>query len=329
MFEEAIDNLKRRKNLMKVLELMAVTFGLLPYAVAINQLLVPHVIVPGGATGVSEIVYFATNGFMPIWLTNLLINVGLLCVAIPALGWKFCFRTVWGVFSLSMWYKLVPIATEPILHDPFMSCVVAGLLCGAGIGVVMLNGGSSGGTDIVAMLLNKYKHITLGKTLFACDLVIMSSAYFLPDIQSIEPIMMGLCFTFMMTQAVDTVISHAHQSTQFFIFSMYKSKEIAAAINKEANRGCTILNGQGGFSKKPIEVVVVLAKEHETNHIFRIIKEIDPNAFVSQTNAKGVYGKGFDTVLNKKEQERARQLEIEFEQEAKRKEHDANEDGLG
>lgn len=315
-FENLQESIKQRKVLAIVLELAAISLGLLPYAVAINQLLVPHVIVAGGATGISEIIYFATSGYMPIWLTNLLLNVLLLSIAIPLLGWRFCFRTVWGVISLSLWYKVVPIASSPILHDPFMSCVVAGLLCGAGIGMVMLNGGSSGGTDIIAMIINKYRRIALGKVLFACDLVIMSSAYFLPNIHSIEPIMMGLCFTFMMTQAVDTVISHARQSTQFFIFSMYKSKEIAEAINREAHRGCTFLQGMGGFSKKPINVVVLVAKQHETNHIFRIIKEIDPNAFVSQTLAQGVYGKGFDTVLNKAEQERARQLELEFEQQA-------------
>lgn len=313
--KDEYSKLKKKKQIVTAAELIAIFFSLAPYSLAVNALLVPHNIVGGGATGIAEIVYFASSGFIPLWLTTLTLNLVLLVVAVIILGWKFCFRTICGVLSLTFWLKVVPVFSEPVLHDPFMSCVVAGLVAGAGVGMVLLNGGSSGGTDIVAMIVNKYRRVSLGKTLFLCDLVIMSSAYLLPNV-TIENVMMGLCFTFMMTVAVDTVMNHARQSVQFFIFSMYKSREIAEAINSDAHRGVTILHGIGGYSKKPMEVLVLLCKKHESNHIFDIIKEIDPNAFVSQTNAMGVYGKGFDTVLNKKEQERARQLELQFEEEA-------------
>lgn len=198
-----------------------------------------------------------------------------------------------------------------------MACVISGLFCGASLGVVYLNNGSTGGTDIIAMIVNKYKRVSIGRALFGCDLVIISCAWFLPNINTVEPLMLGLCFTFMTMLAVDYLLNNARQSVQFFIFSMHNAEEIAEAINTKVHRGVTLLDGTGGYSKKPIKVVTVLAKKYERKQIFDLIKAIDPNAFVSQTAAQGVYGKGFDTVLNKQEQERARQLEIQYEESKK------------
>ncbi|MBQ9338980.1 MAG: YitT family protein [Paludibacteraceae bacterium] len=308
-FQEKLDAFRKQRIVSDTIEYTLIAVFLLPYAVAVNQLLVPHNIVGGGLTGISEILYFATDRFIPIWLTSLTVNVILLIVAIMTIGWQFCVRTIWGVLWLAFWLKLIPIGEQPMLSDPFMSCVIAGLFCGASLGVVYLNNGSSGGTDIIAMIVNKYRRVSIGRTLFLCDLVIICSAWFLPNIKGVEPIFMGLCFTFMCMVAVDSVLNNARQSVQFMIFSMKHSDEIADAINTRAHRGVTILNGMGWYLKKPIKVVTVLARKHESKQIFDIIKAIDPNAFVSQTNAQGVFGKGFDTVLNKREQELARQIE--------------------
>ncbi len=315
---EKINNIGRRRVVQDIIECIAIAVCLLPYALSVNQLLVPHNIVGGGLTGVSEIVYFATDRVVPIWMTNLIVNAILLAIAVALIGWQFCVRTIWGVLFLTLWLKVIPIADEPILHDPFMSCVVAGLFCGAALGLVYLNNGSSGGTDIIAMIVNKYRRVSIGRSLFVCDLVIISSAWFLPNIHSIEPIFMGLCFTFMCMIAVDSVMNNARQSVQFMIFSLHNSEEIADAINTQAHRGVTMLYGMGWYMKKPIKVVTVLARKHESRQIFNIIKAIDPNAFVSQTNAQGVFGKGFDTVLNKQEQERARQIELEYDEQEER-----------
>lgn len=301
---------RKQRVVSDMIECFFITLFLLPYAIAVNQLLVPHNIVGGGLTGLSEILYFATDRFVPIWLTTLVVNSLLLLAAVITLGWLFCARTIWGVISLTFWLKIIPISSEPILHDPFMSCVVAGLFCGASLGMVYHNNGSSGGTDIIAMIVNRYRRISIGRVLFLCDLIIIGSAWFLPNIHSLEPIMMGLCFTFMCTIAVDAVLNKARQSVQFMIFSPHHAEEIADAINQRAHRGVTMLEGVGWYKKKRIRVVTVLARNHESRLIFDIIKAIDPNAFVSQTNTQGVFGKGFDTVLNKQEQERARAIEL-------------------
>jgi len=272
-----------------------IAFGLIPYGIAINQLLVPHNIVSGGLTGLCEIIYFATNTRIPIWLSTLVINSVLLLIAWRIVGWRFCLRTLYGVLWLSIWLKVIPMAEQPIISDPFMAVVIGGLMCGVGLGILFLNNGSSGGTDIVATIVNKYRHVSMGRVLFYCDLVIISSAYFLPNVHSVEKLMFGLCFTFMCSTAVDWIMRQLRQSVQFFIFSS-KYAEIADAINTKIPRGVTILDGEGWYSKQPMHVITVLAKKNESNRIFRLVHEIDPNAFVSQSETIGVFGQGFDPI---------------------------------
>ncbi len=296
------DNIKDKVKVVRKLrpfiitkELILIFLALIPYALAVNQLLVPHNIVGGGLTGLCEIIFFSTGRVIPIWTSTLIINSILLIIAIYTVGWHFCIRTIYGVAVLTFWLKMIPIADEPMISDPFMAVVVSGLLCGLGLGIVFLNNGSSGGTDIVAMIVNKYHHIPLGWVLFFCDIVIISSAYFLPNVHSIEKVMLGLVFTFMCTTALDWVMRQIRQSVQFFIFSQ-KYEEIANAINTQIPRGVTLLDGKGWYSKKPIKVLTVLAKKNESNRIFRLVHEIDPNAFVSQSETIGVFGQGFEPI---------------------------------
>jgi uncharacterized membrane-anchored protein YitT (DUF2179 family) len=186
------------------------------------------------------------------------------------------------------------IITEPLVKgEPFMSCILGGVLCGMGLGLVFNFKGSTGGTDIIAMILNKYKHISLGKALLICDLIIISSSYFV--FHSIEKIVYGLVVMGVVSYTVDMVLNGARQSVQFFIFSE-KYDEIANAIIQQAHRGCTLLDGTGWYSQKAVKVIVVMAKKNESVTIFRIVKNIDPNAFVSQSSVRGVYGQGFDRI---------------------------------
>jgi len=302
---------------VQIKEIFCIFIGLLPYGVVLNQILIPQHIVAGGLAGISEIIYFLTDGGISVWLTTLIFNAMLLCVAIRIFGWKFCARTILGVLSLTFWYKVIPVAEAPILADPFMAVVLGGLVCGCGIGFVFVNNGTSGGADIVAMIVNKYKHISVGRGMFYFDLCVIIMSYFLPDIRLIEPgdpafaqmgfidkisyhyiegiqrILFGLCYTFMCMTAVDWVMNVRKQSVQFFIFSS-KYDEIATAINMDVKRGVTILDGEGWYSKQPMKVVTVLARKNESAKIFKLVKLIDPNAFVSQSEVIGVYGQGFE-----------------------------------
>ena len=164
--------------------------------------------------------------------------------------------------------------------------------------MVFLSNGSTGGTDIIASIINKYKDVTLGQMMMLCDLIIISSSLFLPS-GNVEKLLYGYCTLIITNLLLDYVVDRGRQSVQFLIFSR-RYDEIAAAINK-THRGVTVLNGQGWYTKEERKVLVVLAKKRESTNIFRIIQGIDPGAFVSQSKVIGVFGEGFDRIKVKAE----------------------------
>jgi len=279
-------------------EYVFIAFGLLLYAGAWKAFLLPHQITGGGVTGIGAIVYYATG--IPISATYFAINFVLLAIAVRTVGWAFSLRTIYGVGILTLFFALLPQAVPGTFvgkDDNFMACVIGGLLSGAGVGIVFLANGSSGGTDIIAKVVNKYRNITLGRILLYCDVLIICSSYFF-KFGSIEKIVYGLSAMAISTVAVDMVINGVRQSVQFFIFSKEYEK-IATRINAEVHRGVTILDGMGWYSKEPVKVITVIARKNESIKIFRIVKDIDPNAFISQSSAIGVYGEGFDVIKSK------------------------------
>jgi uncharacterized membrane-anchored protein YitT (DUF2179 family) len=279
-------------------EYITIAFGLFLYAGAWKAFLLPHQITGGGVTGIGAIVFYATG--IPIFLTYFAINFVLLVIAVRSIGWTFSLRTIYGVAIMTMFFALLPQAkpgTFVGVDDNFMACVIGGLLSGAGIGIVFLANGSSGGTDIIAKVVNKYRNVTLGRVLLYCDVCIICSSYFF-KFGTIETIVYGLSAMAISTIAVDMVINGVRQSVQFFIFSK-EYEQIATRINIDVHRGVTILDGTGWYSKEQVKVITVLARKNESTKIFRIVKEIDPNAFISQSSAIGVYGEGFDIIKGK------------------------------
>ncbi|MEI6554418.1 MAG: YitT family protein [Paludibacter sp.] len=279
-------------------EYLFIAFGLLLYAGAWKGLLLPHKITGGGVTGIGALVYYATE--VPISVTFFAINFVLLFIAVKTVGWKFSLRTIYGVGIITLYFTFLPqapLGTFVNADENFMACVLGGLLMGVGIGIVFLSNGSSGGTDIIAKVVNKYRNITLGRVLLYCDVLIISTSYFL-KFGKIETVVYGLTTLAISTISVDMVINGVRQSVQFFIFSK-EYEQIATRINTEVHRGVTILDGMGWYSKEPVKVVTVVARKNESIKIFRIVKDIDPNAFISQSSVIGVYGQGFDVIKGK------------------------------
>lgn len=268
-----------------------ILLGLFLYAVGWTAFLLPNQITTGGVTGIAALIYFATG--IKVAYSYFAINLILLLFSIKIFGFKFSIKTVCCVGVLTLLLSLFQsLIKEPLIKDePFMNCILGGVVCGIGIGLVIHFRGSTGGTDIVALIINKYKDITIGKSMMICDLIIICSSYIL--FQSFEKIVYGLVVMGIMTYTIDMVLNGARQSVQFFIFSE-KYEEIADRINKEAHRGCTIISGKGWYSKKDVKIIFVLAKKVESITIFRVVKSVDPNAFISQSSVTGVYGEGFD-----------------------------------
>jgi uncharacterized membrane-anchored protein YitT (DUF2179 family) len=279
--------------IQEIQDYCVIFMGLVLYALGWTGFLLPGGITTGGVTGVGAIVFFATK--IPVALTYFCINGVLLAISIKIFGFKFSLKTIINVFVLTFLLSIFQIIIkEPLVKgEPFMSCVLGGVMCGLGLGLVFNFKGSTGGTDIIALIINKYRNISIGKGLLMCDLLIICSSYIV--FQSLEKIVFGLVTMGISSYTVDMVLNGARQSVQFFIFSE-KYDEIADKIIEQAHRGCTLLDGTGCYSKKPVKAIVVMAKKTESVTIFRIVKNIDPNAFISQSTVIGVYGEGFEQI---------------------------------
>ena len=287
-----------RKSFAKIYhpikDYIMIIFGTALYAFGFNGFILSNEIVPGGLTGVASIIFFATG--IPVSFTYAIINVVLLAAAFRILGRRFIVNSLFGIVSLTftlMFFEWLLKGTAIIENEPFMSILIGGVLCGAGLGIIFSANGSTGGTDIIGAIVNKYKNVSIGRALLYCDMVIIAFSYLL--FHDVEKIVFGYVIMFVEMYMLDRVLNANNQSVQFFIFSK-KHEEIVDSIIKDLDRGCTILNGEGGYSKMPVKVIVLLAKKKESSMIFRMIKNIDKDAFISQGNIQGVYGEGFDQI---------------------------------
>ncbi len=267
--------------------------GLILYALGLTGFLLPNKIVTGGLAGITVLIKSTTD--IPLWVSYLSINAVLLIVAWKIVGKSFVIKTVIsvGVLTFLLRYGEIYI-TRPIIHaDPLLSSMIGAMFCGAGLGLVYSVNGSTGGTDIIGAVVTKYRHVSMGRVLLLVDVLIIASSFFY--FRSVEKIAIGLIVMAVMYYAVDLMISGMRQSVQFFIFTS-KYEEVASHINSEIKRGCTIIDGMGWYSKKSQKIIVVLARKTESTSIFRLVKSIDQDAFVTQANVVGVYGKGFDSL---------------------------------
>ena len=290
--------IERLKIWNEVKDYLLITVGLFLYAFGWAVFLLPYQIVTGGVTGIAAIVFYATK--IPIVYTYFAINVCLLVVALKILGFKFMVKTVYAILMLSfMLWTAQKLMTEPngTMHQvlgpgqDFMSLIIGCTFTGSALAIVFLNNGSTGGTDIVAAVVNKYHNISLGRVLVYVDLLIIGSTY--PIFQDWRKIVFGLCTMVIENFVLDYVMNARRESVQFMIFTK-KYQEIANAIGTEMGHGVTILDGHGWYTGQQMKVLCILAKKRESTEIFRLIKMIDPNAFVSQSSVIGVYGEGFD-----------------------------------
>lgn len=271
-----------------------IALGMILYGSGWTIFLLPNDITTGGVPGIASIVYFAT-GF-PVQYTYFCINAILLLISLKILGFKFSIKTIFAVFTLTFFLSFIQKVTEGLhlLQDqPFMACVIGASFCGSGIGIAFSSNGSTGGTDIIAAIINKYRDITLGRVVLICDLIIISSSYLV--LKDWEKVVYGFVTLYICSFVLDQVVNSARQSVQFFIISS-KYEEIGRHINEYPHRGVTIINATGFYTGREMKMMFVLAKKRESSIIFRLIKDIDPNAFVSQSAVIGVYGEGFDHI---------------------------------
>ena len=294
----------RQDIIYEIKDYFYITLGLLIYTFGFTVFLLPYEIVTGGIAGIGAIVFYST-GF-PVQYTFFIINAVLIILALKTLGWKFLTKTIYATIMLTIMLEVAQtftIQADGTFHkllgenNDFMSLVIGCTITGTALATVFLNNGSTGGTDIVAAVLNKFHNISLGKALIIVDFCIIGSCIFVDSFGTVDlrfrKVVFGLCTMLIECLMLDYVMYWQRQSVQFLIFSK-KYQEIAYAISRTTDHTLTILDGHGFWTGKPTKVLCLLAKKRESVHIFRLIKQIDPNAFVSQSSVIGVYGEGFD-----------------------------------
>lgn len=269
-----------------------ISLGLLIFAFGWTAFLIPSEIVGGGVSGVSSLIFFATG--LPVGVVSLIINAIFLLVALKLLGAKFGVNTVFGILLSSLFFIILPqFIQKPLVEDPFMCALIGGMLSGLGVGIAFSNGGNSGGTDIVALIITNYYNISPGRVIIYIDILIIASSYLV--FGSIEKIVYGYVVMGVFGYTLDAVIEGNKQSYQMMIFSK-NNAEIADRIGTEIHRGVTLLKGKGWYTKQDQDVLMVIAQKNDKNDIMRIIKECDDSAFISIAKVSGVFGRNFDRI---------------------------------
>jgi uncharacterized membrane-anchored protein YitT (DUF2179 family) len=286
----------KRTRAQSIQDYFFITLGIALYAIGYTAFVLPEQLVSGGVTGISSLLYYAFqwNPAVMIWGLNGL----LLLISFKGLSRQFTIRTIVGVTILSLMVALMKIVFEkfPLItpgEDRFMHIVIGALLGGSGLGLVFAHNGSTGGTDIIVALVNRYSRLSLGRVMQFVDISIICSSYIL--FHSAELIVYGVVFIVISSIMVDYVVNGTRQTVQFMIISK-RYKTMADSINQNMGRGVTILHGQGWYSKSDVEVVMVLCRKYESQYLFNLIKAIDPDAMVSQSFCHGVFGEGFDKI---------------------------------
>lgn len=283
-----------------VVDFLAINIGMAVYSLGWAAFLLPYHITTGGMTGMFAILYYVT-GF-PVSYAILIANGILLMFALWQLGWKFTLKTAYAVLALSTYLtlgqKMMTLDNGNLLQllgegQDSMACVLGAILNGLGIGIVFLAGGSTGGWDIIAALVNKYRNISLGRALLYLDFLVIASCW--PIFHDWRMVVFGYVTLAVYTYALDMLINSARQDIQFIIFTN-KADEISHRIISETCHSVTSMDGEGYYSHQSIKVLITIVHKRESIKILRLIKEVDPNAFVSQSRAEGVYGNGFKAI---------------------------------
>ena len=323
-------SLSSRSILVGIKEYLLMTFGMFCYAFGWLMCVLPAGGMGGGAAGlatlINAILPSSLTGFLTIGTLVFIINCVLLVLGVMIVGWKFGIKTLYCILMMSVMFNLVESFLEPDLMVNMLKGVDAWRLllvvlgaasCGVGIAVSFMQGGSTGGTDIVAMIINKFRTVSYGKVLLMTDCGILISSVFLTtvvtvansadviELTTIEPLsslafarmIYGFIMIAVIGYTVDFVQSGNQQSNQIMIFCK-DYEAMADMINTKAHRGATLIDAMGWYTKTPSKAVMVVCRKRDTSMILKLVREQDPSAFLTVGSVMGVYGQGFDA-LNK------------------------------
>ena len=315
-----------------VKEWALVTLGILIYVTGWALFLMPNNLVGGGVSGISSMIQYATGGAIQMGYSYFVLNAILIILAMVVIGMGFGAKTIYAIILASVGLRFLPdlipieiIQTLALQNGKLMSTLCGGVMAGIGIGMSISNGGSTGGTDIIALIWTKYRNVSPGKVILYIDFVIILSSLLIPSIvpdldpatgkqligpdgqplthlmpfaEKVTTVIYGLILVTVNGRVIDSYLSGSQQSVQLFILSKHYA-EIADSITHDLHRGVTVLDGKGWYTKEAAEVLMVITRKTDVNLFLRQIKAIDPNAFLSVSSVNGVYGRGFEAIKGK------------------------------
>lgn len=287
---------------------LSIAFGISLYVVAWTIFLIPNHIVGGGVVGLASVIYIVTGTAIPVAASNLVINAILFCFGLYFLGKKFAVSNIYGILVTSFWFfffqQLLAIQDIPALIklgnavkgglDPAVCAIIGGVMSGIGIGIVLSNGGNSGGSDVVALILNKFYNVSLGSVIMVADALVIFSSIIIPG-NDITEIVYGFLVLLAYTFTIDYVVDGRKQTYKILIFSK-KNEELAEIIGNKIKRGVTFLNATGWYSKQDTKILMVVVHRQEKVKLMHFVKRIDPEAFMTVEKTEGVFGKNFDAI---------------------------------
>lgn len=289
-----------KKLWMSTRDYFMIIFGVLLYGFGFSAFILPEHVVIGGVTGLGTIVYFLTGKRYLIGVTQYVVNLILLGIAWRTVGKNFVFRTIFGATAISIVTMVMPEMFDgPLVEgQPFMNVCIGAVFSGIALGMIFVHNGSTGGTDIVAAIVAKKTTVSIGRTMLYVDFAIISSSYLF--FHQITTVVYGFIVLFVVTYVLDVVINTNRQAVQFLIVSK-RWEKIATAVNRYGRRGVTVLDGMGWYTKHPVKILLIVCRKIESVTIFRIVKSVDPEAFITQAHVNGVYGEGFDELKFKED----------------------------
>lgn len=281
-----------KKALGEIKSYLIITLGMFINSIGWAVFLIPAKMVGGGVSGISALLFYGFK--IPVGLSIIIINGILVLLGMKILGSSFGVKTVFGILTLSIFITIIQkFVKGPVVSDTLLSSIIGGIFLGGGIGIAFTSGGSSGGTDIIAMIINKYKDFPPGKIIFFLDVIIIACSYFL--VHSIERIIYGYVTMAVTAYTIDLVLEGNKQSIQLLIVTK-SSDEIANKILKEMNRGVTLIPAIGYYTKQKTDILMILVRKYELQDCLNIIRQEDPQSFISISSVMGVYGKGFEKI---------------------------------
>lgn len=274
----------------KIYPILTILLGAAIYAFGLTYFVVPHHLFEGGATGITLITFYLFK--IPVSLMNLLINIPLFILAWKIFGAKSLYSSLLGTLSLSVWlafFERIPLHID-LQGDLLITALIAGILLGIGLGIIFNAGGTTGGTDILARILNKYTHISMGKLLFILDFCILMLILLI--FKDLRLVSYTLLFDFIVSRVIDLIGEGGYAGKGVMIITK-RPDQLAKAINDDLGRGVTFISGQGYYSQKDLKIIYCIVGRNEIVKMKEMIHRIDPQAFITITEAHEILGEGF------------------------------------